>query len=504
MTPPPSVLKIHQKDNVGVALQMLNRGESWLGVEAAEDVSSGHKVALARIPAGKAILKYGYSIGIAKKEIHPGEHVHTHNMASALEGSHASAESNAGAPRSLFPASGSVCVPTFDGFRRSNGSVGIRNEIWIITTVGCVNSVASRIAKKANDELREGGLIDGVYAFSHPYGCSQLGGDLLTTQRLLAGLVKHPNAAGVLILGLGCENNQMNAFLDLIGDNNRENIRHFNAQDVPDEVETGVRLIRELAVNASRSKRTPIPASELILGMKCGGSDGLSGITANPLVGRLADRFGAMGGTSILSEVPEMFGAEKVLLDRAGSAQISDATVDLVNRFRDYFQSHGERIDENPSPGNKEGGITTLAEKSLGCVQKGGTVPVRQVLDYGQQATAGLGGIALLNGPGNDAVSGSVLSAAGAHMLLFTTGRGTPMGFPVPTIKISTNTPLALLKSHWIDFNAGPLADGTATMDALAEDLFHFVLEVASGRVRTCTEVAGSREISIWKDGVTL
>jgi altronate hydrolase len=505
MTSPPFILSINPLDNVGVALRALARGERSGDIVASEPVPAGHKIALRSIKAGQSVIKYGYSIGVAKAEIHPGEHIHVQNMASALEGNIAPrgfiANPNLTEEHSVVATS----VSTFDGFRRPNGSVGIRNEIWIINTVGCVNHTATRIAQKAASELVfEGSHIDGIYTFNHPFGCSQLGDDLVYTQRLLAGLVNHPNAAGVLILGLGCENNQVKKFMEFVEPSISPRIRCFNAQDVPDEVETGVRLVRELADYARQFTRQPIPASELILGMKCGGSDGLSGITANPLVGRIADKLAAAGGTSILCEVPEMFGAEDVLLHRAANSEVSDATIHLVNAFREYFHRHGEPIDENPSPGNKEGGITTLAEKSLGCVQKGGTSPIKQVLDYGQQATAGLGGVALLNGPGNDGVSGSALSAAGAHMLLFTTGRGTPMGFPVPTVKIATNTSLAIHKSGWIDFNAGPFADGTSTMDSLADDLFQFVLEVASGRVRTTTEVSGFREISIWKDGVTL
>jgi altronate hydrolase len=507
MRPLPFLLKIHRLDNVGVALRTLVNGEQSEETVTIGDVPAGHKIALQHLRKGEPVVKYGYPIGVATAEIQPGEHVHVQNMASALGGKleqrafdGSSAAINQNGNRTLSPS-----TATFDGYRRPDGSVGIRNEIWIINTVGCVNHAATRIAERAAKELvREGSAVEGIHTFNHPFGCSQLGDDFASTQRLLAGLARHPNAAAVLILGLGCENNQIKLFKEHLDHSDAARFRYLNAQDVTDEIDTGVRLIHELAEYAGQFARQPISASKLILGMKCGGSDGLSGITGNPLVGRVADKLSAAGGTSILCEVPEMFGAEEVLLHRAVNAGVSDATVHLVNAFREYFQRHGEPIDENPSPGNKDGGITTLAEKSLGCVQKGGTFPVKQVLDYGQQASSGLGGIALLNGPGNDGVSGSALSAAGAHMVLFTTGRGTPMGFPVPTIKISTNTPLALRKSGWIDFNAGLFADGTATMDALADELFHLVLDVASGRVRTKTELNGFREISIWKDGVTL
>jgi len=497
------LLRIHTLDNVAVALCPLQKGQQIGEIVALDAVPAGHKIALQSIHVGEAVIKYGYLIGVATQEILPGQHVHSHNMASAMRGKLEDRPFNpAAAPAH---AAHNADAPTFDGFRRANGSVGIRNEIWIVNTVGCVNHSATRIAERATREIvGKGNSIDGIYTFNHPYGCSQLGEDMASTQRLLAGLTRHPNAAGILVLGLGCENNQIDLFTKFLDQPNGPRFRFLVAQDVDDDLEAGVKLVHELAEYASQFQREAVPASELILGMKCGGSDGLSGITGNPLVGRIADKLAAAGGTSILTEVPEMFGAEEVLLDRAVDATISKETIHLVNSFREYFQRHNEPIDENPSPGNKEGGITTLAEKSLGCVQKGGCFPVKQVLDYGQQASPNLGGIALLNGPGNDGVAGSVLSAAGAHMVLFTTGRGTPMGFPVPTIKISTNTPMAERKSTWIDFNAGPFADGTATMDELADRLFQLVLDVASGRKQTQTELNGFREISIWKDGVTL
>lgn len=503
MDQPTTVLRIHPSDNVAVALHPLSKGQSIeQGIPALSDVPAGHKISLRTIQKGEPVLKYGYPIGIATRDIEPGEHVHVHNMASALAGK---LELGGFLPQDVHKASAPAGKITFDGYRRADGSVGIRNEIWIINTVGCVNHAAARIAERAAKELvREGGPIEGVYTFNHPYGCSQLGDDLHYTQKLLSGLAKHPNAAAVLLLGLGCENNQMKSFINYLGGAQGERFRYFNAQEVDDELDTGVNLVHELAEYAGQFKRQPIPAEELVLGMKCGGSDGLSGITANPLVGRIADKLAAVGGTSLLTEVPEMFGAEKVLLDRAADSCVYDSTINMVSEFREYFRRHNEPIDENPSPGNKDGGISTLAEKSLGCVQKGGSSPVKQVLAYGEQVTAKAGGIALLNGPGNDGVSGSALSAAGAHMVLFTTGRGNPMGFPVPTIKIATNTPLAERKKSWIDFGAGAIADGTATMDQLADELFGLVLDIASGRKRTKSEVNGYREISIWKDGVTL
>jgi altronate hydrolase len=507
------VLRLADADNVMVALRPLAPGAVVGGVTVAVDVPAGHKIAARAIRAEELVLKFGYPIGAATSDIAAGEHVHEHNVRSVLRGDVAAstfaphtaprpAEARPGAPLGTFAGS---CADTFAGYRRDDGRAAIRNEIWIVNTVGCVNNAAERIAAAAAKELvRPGSRIEGVHSFSHQYGCSQLGNDLEATQGILAGLVNHPNAAAVLILGLGCENNQMKLLLERVGPAAPERVQFFNAQDVPDEIEEGLRRVRALAGYADRFERQAIPATELIVGMKCGGSDGLSGITANPLVGRIADRLTAAGGTVLLTEVPEMFGAEDVLLRRARTPDVAARTIEMVNRFRDYFRRYGEPIDENPAPGNKAGGITTLAEKSLGCVQKGGGAPVAEVLRYGQRAPAGLGGLALVNAPGNDGVSSTALVAAGAHLLLFTTGRGTPMGFPAPTIKISTNTELAERKPAWIDFDAGPIARGGATFDELGAGLFALMLEVASGRVRTKSELNGFREIAIWKDGVTL
>jgi altronate hydrolase len=500
-----SLLKIDASDNVAVALRPIARGESLDGVSALDDVPPGHKVALKAIRREEPVLKYGYTIGLAKEDIPAGRHVHTHNVISALRGNltdQFDAIAKPQAPPQTVPKSNTL---RFDGFRRAAGRVATRNEIWIVNTVGCVNHASERIAAVATKEIAgEGKPVEGVYAFPHPFGCSQLGDDLSYTQRVLAGLVNHPNAAAVLILGLGCENNQMKLFLERLGPIEKQRIRYFNAQDVSDEVEEGVNVIRELADYAAQFRREPTNAAELIVGMKCGGSDGFSGITANPLVGRVADRLTGAGGTVLLSEVPEMFGAERVLLERASDPAAFRSTIDLVNNFREYFRRYNQPIDENPSPGNKDGGITTLAEKSLGCVQKGGRAPVKQVLDYGQAATSKLGGLALVNAPGNDGVSSTAMTVAGAHLLCFTTGRGTPMGFPAPTVKISTNSDLANRKPQWIDFDAGALASGTTTIDELADQLLMFLLDIASGRKRTRNETHGYREIAIWKDGVTL
>lgn len=505
-SPPPAhpTLRIDAGDNVVVALRALNAGETVDGIAVRDAVPAGHKVATRAIAVGEPVVKYGYPIGVASVPIEPGQHVHSHNVKSALV---AKLDDLTFVPHAAATSVPPTVRPTFMGYRRHDGRAATRNEIWIVNLVGCVNHASERIAAQAHKELAGlagGGHIDGVYAFPHPFGCSQLGDDLQHTQKVLVGLANHPNAAAVLLLGLGCENNQMKLFLEQLGPVERERFRYFNAQDVADEVEEGVAAVHELAEFARGFTREPIDARELIVAMKCGGSDGFSGISANPTVGRVADHFTQLGSTVILSEVPEMFGAEKVLLDRATDRPAFNGTIRLVNEFRDYFTKYNEPIDENPSPGNKAGGITTLAEKSLGCVQKGGRAPVATTLKYGERAPTATGALALVNAPGNDGVSCTAMTVAGAHVILFTTGRGTPMGFPAPTIKIASNTDLAKRKPSWIDFNAGVVVDGTRTLDEAGADLAQLVLDVASGKTPTKNERNGFREIAIWKDGVTL
>jgi altronate hydrolase len=443
------------------------------------------------------VRKYGWPIGRATASIERGAWIHSHNLGTQLEGTLGYVyEPIMAAASSRAPDT----MPTWQGFRRGDGRVGTRNEVWVINTVGCVNWAAEQIAKAASE--RFAGVIDGVNAFAHPYGCSQLGDDLAHTRQVLAGLLRHPNAGGVLVLGLGCENNQLDALLDAAGDVDRSRIRFFNSQDVFDERQAGMEMVTELVERARKETRTSVPASDLVLGNKCGGSDGFSGITANPLVGRVANRLTSLGGTVLLTEVPEMFGAERVLMNRATNQTVYDDVVAMVNSFKEYFLRHGQPVYENPSPGNKAGGLTTLEEKSLGAIQKGGDAIVSSVLHYGERvATPGL---ALLEAPGNDGVSSTAMVASGATILLFTTGRGTPLGFPVPTVKISSNSAIATKKPHWIDFDAGRLLDDPSAMDERTDALFEYVLDVASGRLQTNNERNGIREIAIWKEGVTL
>ena len=454
-------VKINEKDNVCV------------------DLVTGHKIALSDIQKGSDIIKYGYPIGCATEDIKSGENVHSHNMKTKL-GDILDYEYSP----CFTPLSPEEPFET-NAYIRENGDIGIRNDIWIVPTVGCVNSIAKQLSEKT-----------GAIAFSHPYGCSQLGDDMKITQLILKGLIRHPNAGGVLVLGLGCENNNIAEMKKVLGKCNEERIKFLSVQDCENELEEGVKLIEELKLTASSDIRTTVPASKLRIGLKCGGSDGFSGITANAVVGKVTDRICAMGGTAVLTEVPEMFGAETVLFERCVTKDVFDKGVKMINNFKQYFKNHGQPVSENPSPGNKEGGITTLEEKSLGCVQKGGCAPVVDVLDYGD--TIKKSGLNLLNGPGNDIVSVTNLSAAGCHLVLFTTGRGTPLGGAVPTVKIASNDTVAAKKSHWIDYSAYGF-----DKDKKANELLNLIKRVANGE-QTKNEICGNREIAIFKDGVTL
>ncbi len=453
--------RINEKDNVCV------------------DLKTGHKIALRDISKGEDIIKYGFPIGIATEDISSGIRVHTENMKTKLN----DILDYEYTPdfEDLKP------TPAFEieAFVRKNGEIGIRNDIWIVPTVGCVNSIGKALAEKT-----------GAIYYSHPYGCSQLGDDNKITQLILRGLIKHPNAGGVLVLGLGCENNNIEEMKKVLGDWDEERIRFLSVQDIENEMEEGIKILNELKELASLDKRERVSVSRLKVGLKCGGSDGFSGITANAVVGRATDKLCSMGAAVVLTEVPEMFGAEKLLFDRCVNEDVFQKGVSLINDFKAYFKGHGQPVSENPSPGNKEGGITTLEEKSLGCVQKGGTAPVVDVLDYGD--TLKKQGLNLLNGPGNDIVSTTNLSACGCHMILFTTGRGTPLGSAVPTVKIASNDELAKRKPHWIDFNSY----GFDTEEK-AEELLSLIKEIANGR-EAKNEVYGCREIAIFKDGVTL
>ena len=489
-------LKIHKDDNVAVALSPLKEGTKVIiddqEITLKEYIPQGHKFALTDINKETPVIKYGAQIGLAKEAIQTGSWIHTHNLKTGLGDLLTYSYTKNITP--LEP-SESLCI---DGYRRSNGKVGVRNEIWIIPTVGCVNNVATAIEKQA--QQYKTGNIDDIVAFPHPYGCSQMGDDQENTRQILADLVNHPNAGGVLVLGLGCENSNIDELKKHIGDYDEQRVRFLVAQESEDEIADALKIIKELAEKVCQYHREPIPASELIIGMKCGGSDGLSGITANPTVGGFSDLLISKGGTTILTEVPEMFGAETLLMNRCETKELFDETVNLVNDFKNYFKSHNQTIYENPSPGNKKGGISTLEDKSLGCTQKSGSAPVKGVLSYGEPVK--VHGLNLLSAPGNDLVASTALAASGAHIVLFTTGRGTPFASPVPTVKISSNSALANKKSNWIDFNCGVLVeDGTPA--ELSKNLFDFVIDIASGK-KSKSEEAGFHDMAIFKQGVTL
>lgn len=496
---PPAAYRITASDDVAIALRDLNAGEritiDELTVTLRDAVGRGHKFAVRAIAASQPVCKYGWPIGCAKADIAEGAHVHTHNVATRLAGldEYRYERASESAPQTRPSA-----APSFMGYRRPDGRVGTRNEIWILCTVGCVGRTAERIARIASQ--RFAGRVDGIHAFPHQFGCSQLGGDLDRTRKLTAALACHPNAGGVLILGLGCESNQLDQLLADIPAKQRSHIKSFAAQATSDETEAGLQAVEALVQLAERTQREPCPLSALSIGLKCGGSDGFSGITANPLVGRIADRVTAAGGSAILTEIPEVFGAERLLMQRAASEQVFDGIVSVVNDFKDYFIRNHQPVHENPSPGNIAGGITTLEEKSLGAVQKGGHATVTEVIRYAGRSSKP--GLTLLEAPGNDGVSSTALVAAGATIILFTTGRGTPLGFPAPTLKISSNSALAQNKPHWIDFDAGRLLAGEDA-ERVTDEFLELIISTASGRPAR-NELNEEREIAIWKDGVTL
>lgn len=488
-----SVFRIHPDDSVAIALADIAAGEriavAGTALPVVQAVQRGHKIALRAHAAGERVIKFGQPIGAATQPIAAGEHVHRHNLATLLDSDGSSGMEQQAA------AAGTALSQTWMGYDRG-GRAGTRNEIWILPTVGCVARTAQRIA--AASATRHAGRVDGIHAFVHPHGCSQLGDDLGGTRAILAALAAHPNAGGVLLVGLGCESNQLAELVAAIPPGGPP-VRTLAAQALDDELTSGIALVDELVAIAAEAKRTALPLSRLVVGLKCGGSDGLSGLTANPLLGRFAERLCASGGSAILTEIPEIFGAEHLLLARAG-ADVRRAGLDLVAAFKDYFRRNGEPVSENPSPGNIAGGITTLEEKSLGAVQKAGRARVVDVIGYGQPLRAA-GGVTLLEAPGNDAVSSTALAAAGAGLILFTTGRGTPLGFPVPTMKVASNSALAQRKQGWIDFDAGAALDGElAALDAAFTDR---IIAHVSGEA-TAAERNDEREIAIWKRGVTL
>ncbi|WP_404330320.1 UxaA family hydrolase [Mesobacillus maritimus] len=492
------IIQLNEQDNVVVALKDLQAGQTIAvqgkEIELKEGIKRGHKVAITDVAVNENVVKYGYPIGHAIQEVGVGEHVHTHNTKTNLDGIqeyqfNQKLTSNPYEQQDL----------TFQGYRRKNGDVGIRNELWIVPTVGCVNGVAERMIKLFEKEVGDIHPFENILVLKHNYGCSQLGDDHENTRKILKDAVLHPNAGGVLVLGLGCENNNLYEFKESLGEFDEDRVKFLVSQEVNNEIDAGVQLLKEIYENAKGDKRETVPLSELKVGLKCGGSDGFSGITANPLLGRFSDFLVAQGGTTVLTEVPEMFGAETILMERAADGEVFDKTVGLINEFKEYFIENKQPVYENPSPGNKDGGISTLEDKSLGCTQKAGTSTVVDVLKYGERLEHK--GLNLLSAPGNDLVASSALASAGCQLVLFTTGRGTPFGAFVPTMKISTNTPLYEAKPHWIDYNAGVLLEQEP--DVVLRDFTEYIIRVASGELVN-NEKNEFREIAIFKTGVTL
>ncbi|WP_071792533.1 UxaA family hydrolase [Saccharicrinis aurantiacus] len=492
------ILKIQSKDNVVVALKAMNSGDvievNNTKITIAETIPFGHKIATEAIAKGGLVSKYGAPIGGASKAIKQGEHVHSHNLSTLLS------DNLTYVYEPLeFKAEAKKANATFMGYQRKLGKVGIRNEFWIVPTVGCVNGQAKQIIEMLKADM-DTSFMDDLLVLNHQYGCSQLGGDHENTRKALAAAIKHPNAGGVLVMGLGCENNQISALKEAMGEFDEDRVKFLVAQEVEDEVEAGFELAKELCLNMRNDSRVEVPMSQLSIGLKCGGSDAFSGITANPLLGAFSDWLVQQGGSTVLTEVPEMFGAETTLMNRAKNSSVFEKTVGLINGFKDYFRSNNQVIYENPSPGNKDGGITTLEEKSLGNVQKGGSSLVVDVLDYGEQIKEH--GLNLLWSPGNDLVSSSALGMASCQMVLFTTGRGTPFGSFVPTMKIASNSALYNRKTNWMDFDAGQLIDSTSK-DALLSEFIDFITEIANGK-KLKHELTHSKELAIFKSGVTL
>ena len=492
-------LRINPADNVAVAISPLHTGETIEAdgrvITLRTDVPAGHKVTLKNFQAGENIIKYGYPIGHVTTDVPEGTWVSEKeiktNLAGLLDYTYQPVEVHTDIP---------VEHRTFRGYRRRNGDVGVRNEIWIIPTVGCVNGIVNQLAEGLRRETDGGKGVDAIVAFPHNYGCSQLGEDHENTKKILRDMVLHPNAGAVLVVGLGCENNQPDVFREFVGTYDEDRIRFMVAQKVDDEYEEGMRILRELYAKCCQDERTDVLLSELRVGLKCGGSDGFSGITANPLLGMFSDYLIAQGGTSVLTEVPEMFGAETILMNRCRTTELFNQTVSLINDFKEYFLSHGEPVGENPSPGNKAGGISTLEEKALGCTQKCGKSYVSGVMAYGERLQTK--GLNLLSSPGNDLVAATALASSGCHIVLFTTGRGTPFGTFVPTMKISTNSNLAAHKPGWIDFNAGVIVEDEP-METTCRRFIDYVIQVASGEPVN-NEKKNYREIAIFKNGVTL
>ena len=492
-------IKINECDNVIIALRDYKKDEvidlEGEKITLLEDINRGHKIAIKNINKGENVVKYGLPIGYALEDIKVGSWVHTHNTKTNLKDLNTYSYTPKFTDRKLNLTDINVNV-----YKRKNGDVGVRNELWIVPTVGCVNGIAQRIKDAFLAEVGEL-EIDNINVLTHNYGCSQLGEDHINTRIILQNTVKHPNAGGVLVLGLGCENNQVADFKKTLGEYDGERVKFLISQEVDDEIEAGKEILLDLYNKMKNDKREKVSISEINFGLECGGSDGLSGITANPMLGYFSDYIIALGGTTVLTEVPEMFGAETLLMERCKDEETFEKCVHMINNFKEYFIKNGQEIYENPSPGNKKGGITTLEDKSLGCTQKSGTSKVVDVLKYGEVLKEK--GLNLLSAPGNDLVATTALAAVKCHLVLFTTGRGNPYGGYVPTVKISTNTQLYEKKRKWIDFNAGRIVTENMSFEEITKEFIDYIVSVINGE-KTNNEKNRFQEIAIFKSGVTL
>ncbi len=508
------LLQLHPTDNVAVARVQVAAGEEiQLGpvvVRVSEPIAAGHKVAIRPIAAGEAILKYGQRIGLAGTHIDVGSWVHVHNVNAAR------LETEYEYCNELIEPSKPAESRTFMGFRRADGKVGTRNYVALISTVNCSATTARYVAMElAKSDLRDFPNVDGVIPLVHKGGCAfSFGGeDHQQLNRTLAGFARHPNIAARLILGLGCETAQAghlqsdHGLMQLGGPSaSRSNgplPMVLNIQEVGGvrkTVDRAVGVLRDLLVQANDVRREPIPVSELLVGLECGGSDGASGITANPALGYASDLMVAHGGTAILSEIPEVYGAEQLLTRRSISREVADALLDRIHWWEDYAQRHHASIDNNPSYGNKQGGLTTIFEKSLGAVAKGGTSPLRAVYKYAEPVTER--GFVLMDTPGYDPASVTGMVAGGAQVIVFTTGRGSCFGCkPAPTIKVATNTPMFNRMREDMDINAGTILEG-ATVEDVGREIFEMIIATASGR-QTLSEAQGigDEEFCPWVPG---
>ena len=504
------VIRIHPHDDVVIARAQLVGGTRIESerITVAGLVPPGHKIATRAIAAGEPVRRYDQIIGIARQAIAPGQHVHTHNLEfSSFARDYAAASGARATEYENEPAS-------FDGIVRADGRVATRNYIGILTSVNCSATVARAIADHFRRDTNPRALerfpnVDGVIALTHGAGCATAsdGEPLQVLRRTLGGYARHPNFASVMVVGLGCETNQIGGMLEQESLATGAQLHAFNIQETGGTKKTvahGIELVEWLLEDANKAKRRPVPASHIMVGLQCGGSDGYSGISANPALGAAVDRLVRHGGTAILSETPEIYGGEHLLTRRAVSTAVADKLIARIRWWERYCERNDAEMDNNPSAGNKAGGLTTILEKSLGAIAKSGTTNLTDVFEYAQPVTTK--GLVFMDTPGYDPVSATGQVAGGANLICFTTGRGSAYGCaPSPSLKLSTNTALWLKQEDDIDINCGDVIDGTSSIDAMGERIFRLMLETASGR-KTKSEVHGygQNEFVPWALGAVM